>query len=143
MGYRSEVRLAMTEKVYLENEAKIKENLKDADLMHCSDVMFFVGKDKDGANSDGYKEEKVYYFLWESVKWYDDFDDVKAINTFVDENDEDTQFLRIGEEDDDIERSGNSELGICFIRSTDIDGGEEVDMGKFFASNLENLINEK
>lgn len=50
-------------------------------------------------------------YFWESVKWYDSYPGVSFITNFISELDEDDyRLVRIGEEHDDNETGGYSEV---------------------------------
>lgn len=50
---------------------------------------------------------------WSGIKWYDDYPEVKFFMDFIRDLDH-MDFLRCGEEPDDIEEIGNSEYGAPF-----------------------------
>jgi hypothetical protein len=50
-------------------------------------------------------------YCWECIKWYDSYPEVSFITKFISELDEnDYRFVRIGEEHDDNETGGYSEV---------------------------------
>jgi hypothetical protein len=126
MGYRSVVTLGVMKEEYHEHiNGKVKEALKDCDSLTES--------------------EDAYYFRWDSVKWYEDYEDVKAIANFMDKLDEEKYgFLRLGEEDEDVERMGSpSELCIYLMRDIEVDRPMTKIKEDFFASNAEKFILDK
>lgn len=87
MGYRSEVIIAMNTSYYKKNKEVVDKLLKDID--HIQD------------NID------VMFFCYHSVKWYEDYPDVKAIEEFIRASDEEACLVRLGEEFGDFEHIGN------------------------------------
>lgn len=101
MGYRSEVLLAVSAKAYALLTTKIAKGGPFAELF--SDECTSDQRDYD---NDGSK-----MFLWGSVKWYDSYPEVAAVEQFMstlDENDmeEEYKFVRVGEDMDDNEGRG-------------------------------------
>ena len=105
MGYRSDVCLtfycAKGDMNYAALKFWVEENMRD---------------DLDSMDPMESVNWKGFVFRWESVKWYDGYDDVdrvtKAMHNFCKvfelEADDDTpefsyEFIRIGENDDDVE----------------------------------------
>ena len=122
MGYRSEVCLAIMKDTYKE---KVTPKLKQA-LTECDTIS---------------ETETAYYFNWGDIKWYNDYENVKVVNEFVSENGETCGLLIIGEEEDDIQREGNTydfELYVC--RSISQPNAEEIDSKDFFACNAVKFI---
>ena len=74
------------------------------------------------------QRDDYHLIIWEWVKWYDEFDDVAKVNEIMAElNDRDHEdgygykFLRIGEEDTDVEsRTNNYEVELWMRREIDI-----------------------
>lgn len=74
------------------------------------------------------QHDDYHLLIWEWVKWYDAFDDVAKVNEIMAElNDRDHEdgygykFLRIGEEDTDVEsRTNNYEVELWMRREIDI-----------------------
>ena len=113
MGYRSTVVLAVTK------EARPY-------LMHFlgqnPEAMALAFKHHDVKIEDFQGFEGSIMFQWDSIKWYDSFPDVQAIESFMDhmvseadledsegkqvDGDELFRFVRTGEEYDDIEQRG-------------------------------------
>nr|DAZ46856.1 MAG TPA: hypothetical protein [Caudoviricetes sp.] len=82
------------------------------------------------------QRDDYHLLIWEWVKWYSDFDDVAKVEEIMgeleDHEDEDGygyKFLRLGEEDTDVEdRTNNCEVELWMRREIDIPKGfEEVD----------------
>lgn len=123
MGYRSDVRIRTTKEglEIMEKSIKkyIKENVKEEKLK---------GYDYNLLNSAEKTETTESITLdWESVKWYEDIDgyeDVDAIMYSLDmleEEDIDYQYIRIGEEIDDIDERwciNNDSFEGFYIRRT-------------------------
>ena len=94
MGYRSEVYLRIKEPLVevVDAARKLDDNL-DKMLSH-------------GAKET--KKENKTDFYWEYTKWYDSYPEVRAVESLLDMlQDDDYGFIRLGEEDGDIERKGD------------------------------------
>lgn len=92
MGYYSEVAIAMWQ-----------DDLKE---------MFALASSKDNAlnllkNAEIRESGNKSVIYWVSVKWYDDYDDVKFIRSFLEKNNKEYYFVRVGEEIGDIEEINN------------------------------------
>lgn len=91
MGYHSEVILAM-------KDEKFKELLKTMEDRLAIDFV-------DGHEIKEKDDWVLMHFV--DVKWYEDFPEVKAVNTFVDTlNEEDFSYHILGEEDGDYTDRG-------------------------------------
>ena len=93
MGYRSEVYLRIAEPLIevVDAARKLDENL---------DKMLSDGEAEriDEAKTD---------FYWEYTKWYDTYPEVRAVESLLDMlQDDDYGFIRLGEEQGDIEQKG-------------------------------------
>ena len=122
MGYRSEVAIKCEEKAF----EMLKETYKRVDLP--PDKL--------------YKDGEHFILYWDWIKWYDSYEDVGAIESVMDELDElqdpnnhdDTgygyRFMRLGEDDTDIETRQNSwDIELWMVRKIDIpEGLEEVEV---------------
>lgn len=82
------------------------------------------------------QRDDYHLLIWEWVKWCDEFDDVAKVNEIIreleDRYDEDGygyKFLRIGEDDIDVEsQTNNYEVELWMRREIDIPRGfEEID----------------
>ena len=124
MGYRSEVVLAVSKQAmphFLSVMAKQPE------------VRTMVFKDHDTLE-ENYDGEGTLLVVWQSIKWYDSWPEVQAINSFVEELDGDyldgfelpkgeyqgdhVRFVRLGEDMDDIDVKGTlHEYDINFCRT--------------------------
>ena len=109
MGYRSEVVLVVGKEVMPQFMATMcrSEEAREMCFGHASRV-------KD------YEEEGAILFRWDTIKWYDSFEEVQAIEDFLDwceceelELDDGihsamdfVRFVRIGEEMDDVVERG-------------------------------------
>ena len=122
MGYRSVVALAVS-----------KEMMPHflGHLSQCEDAAYkfvFLETDKKIEDYDG---DGTTMFLWESIKWYDSYPEVRAITDFVSMNTdylysaskdfddhsyaEHFRFVRMGEDNEDIEEEGwlcSGDIGI-------------------------------
>ena len=101
MGYRSDVYLAVK-----------KEEIEKVDHAHT-----LIGKLLSEADTIDVRDDKVYY-EFHDVKWYDGYEDISALMDFLAELDEACddflapyQFVRIGEEYEDIEHLGSWQFG--------------------------------
>ena len=90
MGYRSEVYLRIAEPLVevVDAARKLDDNL-------------------DKMLSDAAEEGNKTDFHWEHTKWYDSYPEVQAVESLLDMlQDDDYGFIRLGEEEGDIERKG-------------------------------------
>jgi hypothetical protein len=114
MGYRSQVVLA------------ISKHLTPFLTLACSqeaEAQALVFKHHDTFERD-YGGDKSWLIVWEGIKWYDSYPDIQAIERFVAEaecdeyefedddgkqglSSEHVRFVRVGEEDGDIETRGS------------------------------------
>lgn len=123
MGYRSEVILVVGKEVmpqFLVTLAKSSE----ARALCYHDTSKYI---------QNHEEEGTCLFYWDHIKWYDSFEEVQAIEDFLDWCDgedievdgdqrgacEFVQFLRIGEELDDMEARGHGYYNVGINRSID------------------------
>lgn len=96
MGYRSEVTLALKPAaVALFSTLRTRNGF--ASLLDEADV----GEHNDGTES----------YSWSSIKWYDSYEEISAINRLMDRMDEngmedEYRFVRVGEDDSDIDTRG-------------------------------------
>ena len=102
MGYRSEVVLAVAEKVmpqFLATMAKSPETRRLCFQDHCDMVKDYAGKGN-------------ILFRWDSIKWYEGYEEMEALTSFMDWCDEEDEnersheieyrFVRVGEDHGDI-----------------------------------------
>ena len=93
MGYRSEVYLRIAEPLVevVDAARKLDENL-----------------DKMLSDGEAERIDKVKTdFHWEYTKWYDTYPEVRAVESLLDMlQDDDYGFIRLGEEQGDIEQKG-------------------------------------
>jgi len=125
MGYRSVVKLALRKQAYYDNKANLLESIKDCDIISETD--------------------EAYFFLWEDVKWYPSYGDVKAVEEVMDSlKEEEYGFMRIGEETNDVEEKGEPwEYGIYMNREfSQNDEEDEIDKEEFFKPNSIKFIKE-
>ena len=93
MGYRSEVYLRIAEPLVevVDAARKLDDNL---------DKML---SDGEAERTDKVKTD----FYWEHTKWYDSYPEVQAVESLLDMlQDDDYGFIRLGEEQGDIEQKG-------------------------------------
>ena len=99
MGYRSDVRIMTTQKGFDKLKKFADEYLKDKktediNLLNNCDIM--------------QQNNFVKYFGWNAVKWYEHFDEVKAIMeglAYLEEKNMSFSYSRLGEDIDDYETS--------------------------------------
>lgn len=119
MGYRSEVGIKCDEKAYEIFMQVAKENYIVPDCVYMDD---------NGKHAQ-------YTMLWNCVKWYDYYSDVKAIENVMQQLDETHEdgsydglgykFVRIGEDYDDIEeRTNDYNIEFWITRTIDVSGVE-------------------
>jgi len=133
MGYRSQVAIAFDKEVFWKHVGKDIKHFKDCDLIQ--------------------QTKESITFLWEDVKWYDSYDDVKSISRVIDRVASDESyvdkelfgFIRIGEEDGDIEKVGSPwdfGLDTSVTLHTD-DSADDISHDDFFAPNSIKFIREE
>ena len=73
MGYRSQVVLAVSKDAAPAFMAMLAKHPKAHDMcfVHSTD------------NTSGYEEEGDWFFMWDSVKWYDSYEEIIPIDKFV------------------------------------------------------------
>jgi len=125
MGYRSVLAIAIKKKAF---EKHVGEAIKD--FKTC----------------DSIKQTKdTVTFYWDGVKWYEDYEDVKSVmGVLAKLEEEDYGFLRVGEDDEDIERLGDPyDFELYLSRSISLDYcGDDVTKEEFFAPNSIKFIKE-
>ena len=113
MGYRSQVVLA------------ISKHLTPFLTLACSqnaeaEALVFKYSDHFEKN---YENEKSWLIRWDGIKWYDSYEDIQTLERFISEAESDEyqfevdgkpqsssehiKFVRVGEEDTDIETRGD------------------------------------
>ena len=115
MGYRSDVKLVFYCKNEGDNFAKLEawvgEKLKE---------------EAEYSQRIEHGSLQGIMFVWEWIKWYEDYPEIakiiQAMDEFSDTMTEDGfmyEFIRVGEEDDDIEhRDSNNAAGLLSVRRT-------------------------
>lgn len=99
MGYRSDVKLILTNKGMKMLKEKVPQSLTEERAWEV-DPIYEATK----------LQDKCWLVEWEDVKWYDDWEDykvpcaVKRLLGELHEKDEPFQFIRIGEDYEDVER---------------------------------------
>ena len=104
MGYRSNVYLRVAEPlVEVVDAARKLDDKLDEMLRHGS---------CDGSKTD---------FHWEWVKWYGSYPEVQAVDSLLSMlQDDDYGFIRVGEEDGDVDRQGSpSDYDMYIMTSVD------------------------
>jgi len=113
MGYRSQVVLAFSKELTPFFMMRLSQN-KEAEAL--------VFKHNDEFNRD-YQGDKSWLIRWESIKWYEGYDDIQTIETFIEEavsdeyefevdgikeaSSEHIRFVRVGEDAQDIDYRGD------------------------------------
>ena len=103
MGYRSDVGLALKQPAVHTLHQKLNALDKNSEAFSVvSDFLVYADKLLEDADSGA----EVY--LWEGIKWYEEFSDVSFIENLLAELDwKDFLFIRIGEDYDDTEVRGD------------------------------------
>ena len=110
MGYRSQVVLAVSKELMPHFLAVTAKNPEAREL---------VFGDNDELDQD-YQDEGHFFVRWDGIKWYDSFEEIAAIQKFVEEADSDAfelnedegdssenfRFVRIGEDSSDVHCNG-------------------------------------
>lgn len=110
MGYRSDVVLAM------KNEA-LKRFINESDVNHSVELL--------SCYDNKAEKEGWTLFHWNCVKWYEDYQDIANIMSFLatlnEEDSIDYEFHRSGEDGSDYEyrNSGESPFNINLVRHLD------------------------
>ena len=102
MGYRSEVAIMMygTDEEMAVVKAVYDRLYSALDAETKETVDYFMGDDNNGFSEDG------FHFHAEDIKWYDGYAHIEFFKEFFNEGDDSgasCEFIRIGEENDDIE----------------------------------------
>ncbi len=114
MGYRSEVVLAISPEAASAFMALCAKKPEVMQLCHDADVF-----------KSGYEQPGDYFMHWSSIKWYEDYTDIAALQEFIEhlESDDLTEFgekdmpgtsqwhecfkfIRLGEDPDDYDQRG-------------------------------------
>ena len=104
MGYYSDVCIGMSKKNY-KTMFDVIDNLKEENLK--KELQNLVGMSVIYNPYIHGQDEPATYMIWHSIKWYNEYADVKWIENYLKEvlvND--FSFVRLGEEEGDIERYG-------------------------------------
>ena len=116
MGYRSEVAFAIAPPLVDKFLAVMAASEKVRDLVKYNE------KYQEGIQFDKYEKGDIFVYLG-SIKWYEEFEEVKKIKEFFDEHEEDDdniRFVRIGEDLDDQELMGYYQEDTIYIPSPGI-----------------------
>ena len=118
MGYRSEVVFAVAPPLVDKFLAVMAASEKVRDLIKYDEY------NKEGIRFNFYNEGDIVVNL-SSIKWYNEFEEVKKIKEFFDEAEENDdrdkiRFIRIGENPDDQEVMGYYEYDQLYIPSPSI-----------------------
>ena len=102
MGYRSDIGLALTQSAVQRMHQKLNSLDKNSEAFSVI-TDFIIYADKHHEDADTGAEA----YLWECVKWYDDFKEVSSLEELMQElNEQDYLFIRIGEDYADTEVQG-------------------------------------
>lgn len=104
MGYYSEVAIVLykddlkklIEEAYLEQNHDVINLIKGAELYNDND------------------ESGVVTLRWDYIKWYDSFPNIRFVMDFIQNEDRQYRFVRIGEEEGDIETQENDDKGVFY-----------------------------
>jgi hypothetical protein len=113
VGYRSEVCISVEKETFETKGKDIQKHLFD-----CTSITL---------------HKNTYYLYWSDVKWYEDYPETQAIQTFINDNFDMITFLRIGEETKDIEIEGchyDSDAGV--YREIRFPKGKKINLEKLF-----------
>jgi hypothetical protein len=100
MGYRSDAGLCLTRTGKNALDARLAELEPEAE--GAENIHALLNSPRDKREEDG-----AITWLWESLKWYSDYQDVAFIENLLNELDtEDYLFICVGESDDDTEYRG-------------------------------------
>jgi hypothetical protein len=112
MGYRSQVVLAISK--------ELQPHFMAA-LSVCNPATVCVFNDANRFDRDYYQDGSGHWLIvWNEIKWYDSFDEIKTLQNFVEaassdclelgeddgDSSENIKFVRVGEDSDDIEHRG-------------------------------------
>ena len=102
MGYRSDIGLALTQSAVQRMHQRLNSLDKNSEAFSViTDYIIYADKHHEDADTGA----EVY--LWNYVKWYDDFKEVSFLEELMQElNEQDYLFIRIGEDYDDTEVQG-------------------------------------
>ncbi len=120
MGYRSDVGLCLTHTGKKALDARLAELDPDAEgtryLHHLLNSPYAKREDWDSG---------AIAWHWESLKWYSEYKSVSFIDNLLESlDDADYFFIRVGEDDDDIEYRGGFQenpFGMCLMRGIGFD----------------------
>ena len=116
MGYRSAVALVLSPK----GVEVLNSKLHDATSQKSShSTLGRLLKNADEQGEDSRTGDKFWY--WEWIKWYPEYPEIEILEGIMSElADEEYQFIRLGEENTDIEQRGayyNNPFGMDLRRS--------------------------
>ena len=92
------------------------------------------------------KKSNIITIYWNSIKWYENYDDVRFIMSFIENNDTQYHFIRTGESSGDIEEESNDKCDVLcdsiyietFINVEN--AGEEINAKSTVEKMLQNRI---
>lgn len=119
MGYYSDVGLCLTATGMKVLDAALAALEPHAE--RTKNIHELLNSSRDKREADG-----AVAWLWESLKWYDDYPDVTFMENLLQDLDEqDYLFIRVGESDDDTEYRGGfweNPFGMCLVRRITFEG---------------------
>ena len=103
MGYRSDVGLALSKSGALRLHEKLNSLDKNSEsYIQTTNLLKYAHKHQK------HEESGAELFLWDYLKWYDNYPDVRFIEDLMNElESDDFLFLRIGEDMNDNEEKGS------------------------------------
>ncbi len=120
MGYRSDVGLCLTATGKKALDAKLTALDPDAETtQYIHELLHSPYKKREDQDSG------AVAWVWESVKWYSEYESVAFIDTLLESlDDADYFFIRVGESEDDTEIHGGFQenpFGMCLMRGIGLD----------------------
>lgn len=122
MGYRSETAICLSPKAM--DRFVLRFNTAER---HVAEAVLELVNSVDKYHYDKQTRSRIWF--WNLVKWYPDYDEIKFMETLMDELDEDDfLFIRIGENTDDTEIHGvyhDNPFGMYLTRRLEFGPAEE------------------
>lgn len=113
MGYRSCVVVTIKKSLFEKNVELILPVVS-----YCKEISFHRGRNS-------------YILEWEDIKWYPSYPEINAMDKLIFDNPEDTSFIRIGEDTNDVETIGDAgDLDIYVVRTIDMHSSERIILSK-------------
>ena len=117
MGYRSQVVLAVSKEAYALLTTVIARGGDVAELFDTQNGYVEI--------QHNYEADDSVAYLWDSIKWYEDYPAIRAIENFMaqlenSEMEEHYRFVRVGEDSNDNEERGYGFENIYIDRSINL-----------------------